>query len=120
MWKTLYYDKIKNWLAKVVKTPLTSLVFERHEKYNFDTKADNEEDDRDEGSSCSGHNEHLVESVQVEEGVHRSIMTICGMGVSMASDMVTMVVRSHGWLESLSVIVHWETPRSSLTRQYDI
>ena len=30
----LYYDKIKNWLGKVVKTPVTSLVTERNEKYN--------------------------------------------------------------------------------------
>jgi hypothetical protein len=36
----LYYDKIRNWLGKVVKTPVTSLVTERNEKYNLDTKSD--------------------------------------------------------------------------------
>ena len=90
------------------------------EETSIPHKADDEKDDSDEGSSCSRHNEHLVEGVQVEESVHRSVMTMGGLGVSMASDMVTMVVRSHGWLESLPVIVHWETPRSSLTQQYDI
>jgi hypothetical protein len=34
----LYYDKIRNWLGKVVKAPVSSLVVERAEKYRLDTK----------------------------------------------------------------------------------
>jgi hypothetical protein len=36
----LYYDKVKNWLGKVVKAPVGSLILERTEKYNLDTKDD--------------------------------------------------------------------------------